>query len=76
MFTPIFPQTEYSSNKQLLAIKSATIVMDQYLSLGNQGTFIKCRVIAGSPGCGKSFLMHYIIVYAISKGLKDGVSAM
>ena len=41
-----------------------------------QSTFIKCRVITGSPGCGKSFLINYIIVYAISKGLKTGVSVM
>ena len=38
--------------------------------------FIKCRVITGSPGCVKSFLMSYIILYAISKGLKVGISAI
>ena len=60
----------------LLAIKRYTNAIYQYISLDLQSTFIKCRVISGSPGCGKSFLMNYIILYAISKVPKVGVSAM
>ena len=41
-----------------------------------QSTIINCYVIAGSPGCGKLFLMNDVILYAISKGLKLGVSVM
>ena len=76
MFTQIPPQTDYSSNEQLLAIKSYTNEIDQYLSIDHQSTFIKCRVIAGSPDCGKSFLMNSIIIYAISKGLNVGLSVI
>ena len=75
-FSQIYPQPEALFNKQLLATKSCTNVIDQYLSLDLQSTSIKCRVIAESPSCGKSFLINYIILYAISKGLKVGVSAM
>ena len=38
--------------------------------------FTKCRVIAGSPGCGKSFLMNYIALYAISQGLNVAITSM
>ena len=46
------------------------------ISLDRQSTFIKYRVIAELPGYGKSRLINYIILYAISKGLKVGISAM
>ena len=32
--------------------------------------FVKCRVITGTPGSGKSFIMSYVALYALSKGLK------
>ena len=37
---------------------------------------MKNRRIAGSPGCGKYFLMNYILLYTISKGLKVGITAI
>ena len=74
-FTQIEPQTDASFNEQRLAVKNCTNAIDRYCSIQHQSTFIKCRVIAGSPGCGKSFLMNYVLLYAMSKGLKVGISA-
>ena len=74
-FTQIEPQTDASFNEQRLAVKKCTNAIDRYCSIQHQSTFIKCRVIAGSPGCCKSFLVNYVLLYAMSKGLKVGISA-
>ena len=35
---------------------------------------MKGRVIAGSPGSGKSFLLNYTAIYAMTKGLKVAIT--
>ena len=67
-FLQVHPQTDESYTEQRLAVQSCTNAIDQYMS--GPAIFVKNRINAGSSGCGKYFLMNYILLYAISKGLK------
>ena len=69
-------QCEESYKEQKLAIESIVSAIEQYLNPIQLSIFVKCRVIAGAPGSGKSFILNYTAIYAISKGLVVGVTAM
>ena len=69
-------QSQQSFDDQKLAIETNISAIDQYVNYTGQCLFVKCRVIAGSPGSGKSFLLNYIAIYAMSKGLKIAMTAL
>ena len=69
-------QSEESFEDQLLTDRNCVSAIDQYQNYTGQISFVKCRVIVGSPGSGKSFLLNYIAMYAMSKGLKVAVTAL
>ena len=73
-FTEVRLQIDESYAEYRLAVQSCTNAVNQYIS--PQSIFVKNRIISGSPGCGKSFLMKYIMLYAMAKGLKVGVTSM
>ena len=61
-------QTDASYKEQLLAIKVCVESINSYLDLMNN-SFVKNIIIAGFSGGGKKFVMMYIIIHALSKGL-------
>ena len=69
-------QSSESFEEQKIAVRRTVYAIDQYLDYTCQCNFVKCRVIAGSPGSGKSFILNYISVYAMSKGLKVAMTAL
>lgn len=69
-------QSEKSYQEQSKALRMAKTTIDQYLNASCQHTFVKCNIISGAPGSGKTFLMMYLAVYAVSKGLTVGITAM
>ena len=69
-------QSEQSYDDQMVAVRHTVSAIDQYLDCSRQCTFVKCRVIAGSPGSGKSFILNYSAIYAMTKGLKVAISAL
>ena len=69
-------QSEESFQEQEMALNNVTLTIDNYLDALRQNTFVKCRVITGAPGSGKSFLLNYACIYAISKGLSVGITAL
>ena len=73
-FTQVHPQIDESYTEQRLALHSCINAIDEYIP--GPAIFVKNRIIAGSPGCGKSFLLNYIMLYAMSKGLKLGISTI
>ena len=58
------------------AVQNSVNAIKQYVNYTCQSTFVKCRVIAGSPGSGKSFLLTYLSIYAISQGLNIAITSM
>ena len=75
-FSRSLGQTDESFEEQSQAVMNFTQAIDDYIDPLKQGVFLKSRVIAGSPGSGKSYLMNYSILYAISKGLNVCVTAV
>ena len=76
MFSKYQYQSENSYNEQYCALKNIFEAIDDYFNIDRQHLFTKSRVIIGFPGSGKSYLMSFIILYAISKGLRVCVTAM
>ena len=75
-FTKSNNQSVTSFEDQKLAIENSVFAINQYMNYTNQHTFVKCRVIAGSPGSGKLFVLNYFAIFAMSKGLKVTMTAM
>ena len=69
-------QSQQCYDDQKLSIKRNVAAKDKYSNYTEQCVFVKCRIIAGSPGSGKSFLLNYIAIYAMSRGLKIAVTAL
>ena len=69
-------QSIESYKEQIGALKMAVKAIDRYINGTEQNTYIKCQLIAGAPGSGKSFLALTIGLYAISKGLVCGITSM
>ena len=59
-----------SFREQKLAVTYACNTIDRYLDCSRQSTFTKNLVITGAPGSGKTYLLNYISLYAISRGMK------
>ena len=72
--TPYQSENSFIEQKEALSIGVETI--DKYCSGIDQSTFIKCFLIAGSPGAGKTFLELCLALYAISKGLYCAITAV
>ena len=69
-------QTQQSYEDQKVAISHTVDAINQYIDFSRQCTYVKGRVIAGSPGSGKSFLLNYTAIYAMTKGLKVAITAL
>ena len=69
-------QSQKSYEDQKVAISHTVSGINQYIDCSQQSTYVKGRVIAGSPGSGKSFLLNYAAIYAMTKGLKFGVTSL
>ena len=69
-------QSQQSFDDQKLAVENNVAAIDQYVNYTGQCLFVKCRVIAGSPGSGKAFILNYVAIYAMSKGLKIAITAL
>ena len=63
-------QTVESFEEQVYAIKKIKKAIDQYCSIENNQFYVKCQIICGFPGSGKTFLELYLALYTISKGLR------
>ena len=66
-FTKNNIQSDESFEEQKVAIEYCCRACDTYCILSNK--FTKCTGIRGFPGSGKTWLMEYIVLYSISKGL-------
>ena len=64
-----------SFREQKLAVAYACNTIDLYLDCSRKSTFTKNLVITGAPGSGKTYLLNYIYLYAISRGMKVGITA-
>ena len=69
-------QSDQSYQDQKTAITTTVAAIDQYIDCSSQSTFVRCRVICGSPGSGKSFLLNYVALYAMSIGLNVAITAL
>lgn len=69
-------QSQKSFDNQKFTIENSVSAINQYIHYSGQFLLVKCRVIAGSPGSGKPFLMNYIAIYAMSKGLTIEITAL
>ena len=69
-------QTQDSHQEQLSAIKTITKAIDRYCEIENNDTYVKCQIICGFPGSGKTFIELYMALYAISKGLRICMSSV
>ena len=69
-------QSNESFSEQKVALNSVYTAICDYIDPEKHNLFTKCRVISGSLGCGKSFLMNYMVLYAISQGLNVAVTSM
>ena len=63
-------QSLASFEEQQLSVRSIFSAINKYIDYTGQFNFVKCKVIAGIPGSGKSFILNYMALYAMSKGLK------
>jgi predicted GIY-YIG superfamily endonuclease len=66
-FTRPERQSMESFEEQTACFQSCTEAIDKYLQATS--TFTKCRAIAGSPGCGKTFVMIVLAVQSMAMGL-------
>ena len=64
-----------SFGEQKFAVTYACNTIDRYLDCSRQSTFTKNLVITGAPGSGKTYLLNYISLYAISRGMKVAITA-
>ena len=69
-------QTQESHQEQLAAIKTIKKAIDRYCEIENNDTYVKCQIICGFPGSGKTFVELYMALYAISKGLRICMSSV
>ena len=69
-------QSDLSYKDQKLSVINNVSAINRYLYSNDECVFVKCRVICGSPGSGKSFLLNYIALYAMSKGLKIAITSL
>ena len=69
MFQQSDNQPDSSFNEQRFAIEKCTQTIDEYNNGVFHNNFVKSIGIRGFAGCGKSWTMQYILLYAISKGL-------
>ena len=67
-------QTLLSYEEQCIVQQHMKQQLDHYLAASLTQT--KCFCIAGSPGCGKTFLLLLGAMYALSKGLKVATTAL
>ena len=72
-------QSEASYKEQQFAIKTCVNAIDKLCDpmFGDNGnSFIKGVTIHGPPGSGKTFVLSYILIYALSKGIVGFISTL
>ena len=69
-------QSDTSFDDQKLSVINNICAIDKYLHNIDNCVFLKCRVISGAPGSGKSFMLNYIAIYAITRGLRIVMTAL
>ena len=69
-------QSDDSFIEQRQALANLIDSINGYCDPCRQHLFTKARTIIGFPGSGKSYLLSYIVLYAILKGFKVGMTAM
>ena len=65
-----------SFNEQKFAIEKCSETIDSYCNGIFHNKFTKSFTIRGYAGCGKSWVMQYMLLYAMSKGLLCVATAM
>ena len=75
-FTQSENQPDDSFNEQRFAIQKCKETIDSYYNGIFHNNFVKSLCIRGFAGCGKSWTMQYILLYAMSKGLLCVPTAM
>ena len=73
-FTQVHPQANESYTEQCLVILSYTNIISKCTS--PQATFVKDRIVMGSPRHRTLFIMNYKLSYIMTKGFKVGITAM
>lgn len=68
-------QNQQSYSDQKVALSHTVDAINQYIDCSSQCNMVKGRVISGSPGSGKSFILNYTAIYAMTKGLKVAITA-
>lgn len=69
-------QSRNSFEEQLIAIKTCVSQIDSYINLNTSGTYTKNVIVSGFPGGGKTFVMMYVGIYALCRGLNPISTAM
>ena len=69
-------QSNESFSEQKVALNSVYMAICDYTYPEKHNLFTKCRVLSCSPGCGKSYLMNYMVLYAVSQELNIAVTSM
>lgn len=69
-------QSDESYEEQKRVIQLCLKQIDQYCNMKNAGVYTKNIIICGFPGGGKTFLLMYICVYSLCKGLYSISTAM
>jgi hypothetical protein len=69
-------QPRASINEQQFAIQQCKKVIDSYRNIWDQTNLTKSFCFRGFPGSGKTWLLHYCILYSISTGLNVIPTAM
>ena len=69
-------QPDRSFVEQSFAVKKCSDTIESYRNGIYHNKFTKSMCIRGYAGCGKSWTMQYVMLYAISKGLLCVPTAM
>jgi predicted GIY-YIG superfamily endonuclease len=74
IFTRSERQGEESFQEQFACYNKCKLAIDTYATA--TPTFTKCRAITGGPGCGKTFVLNVLVLYAMSRGLSVTVTCL
>ena len=69
-------QSPGSFEEHKMDVRRTFYAIDQYLDYTCQCNFVTYRATTGSPGSGKSCILNYIYLYAMSKGLKVAMTSL
>lgn len=69
-------QSDESYIEQLRAVRICAKQIDSHCNWNESGTYTKNVILSGFPGAGKSFLLMYVGIYSLCKGLFSLATAM